>query len=318
LIPDKDGSRQGEQLRSKQMIHGFLRLLVFGSMLIVFLAACASQNDLTYLHSQINSVNRQTKKDLDDFRKALDKLEAQYLENQAEQQELERGVVGSLKEDQESLRRSFAQLQADLAEIRAGIQTLTGRVEETGHVLQTTVEKDTTAQDALVSQVKQLSSMVKGLSARIESMEGERAPVKVAQVQEPQAEKARPKSDVLQNESALYEKTLEHYWDGRYGEAIAGFKKFLTLYPTSDLADNAYFWIGECHRASEEYEEAILAYQKVINDYPKGNKVPSAMLHQALAFERIDDKTTAQLVYKKLVKEYPQSKEAGIAKKRLQ
>jgi tol-pal system protein YbgF len=318
LIPDKDGSRQGEQLRSKQMIHGFLRLLVFGSMLIVFLAACASQNDLTYLHSQINSVNRQTKKDLDDFRKTLDKLEAQYLENQAEQQELEKGVVGSLKEDQESLRRSFAQLQADLAEIRAGIQTLTGRVEETGHVLQTTVEKDTTAQDALVSQVKQLSSMVKGLSARIESMEGERAPVKVAQVQEPQAEKARPKSDVLQNESALYEKTLEHYWDGRYGEAIAGFKKFLTLYPTSDLADNAYFWIGECHRASEEYEEAILAYQKVINDYPKGNKVPSAMLHQALAFERIDDKTTAQLVYKKLVKEYPQSKEAGIAKKRLQ
>ena len=317
-MPDTDGSRQGEQLRSKQMIHGFLRLLVFGSMLIVFLSACASQNDLTYLHSQINSVNRQTKKDLDDFRKALDKLEAQYLENQAEQQELEKGVVGSLKEDQESLRRSFAQLQADLAEIRASIQTLTGRVEETGHVLQTTVEKDTTAQDALVSQVKKLSTMVNDLSAKIESLEGERAPVKVAQKQEPRAETARPKSDVLQNESALYEKTLEHYWDGRYGEAIAGFKKFLTLYPTSELADNAYFWIGECHRASEEYEEAILAYQKVINDYPKGNKVPSAMLHQALAFERIDDKTTAQLVYKKLVKEYPQSKEAGIAKKRLQ
>jgi tol-pal system protein YbgF len=317
-MPDTDGSRKGEQLRSKQMTHGFLRLLVFGSMLIVFLSACASQNDLTYLHSQINSVNRQTKKDLDDFRKALDKLEAQFLENQAAQQELEKGAVGSLKEDQDSLRRSFAQLQADLTEIRASVQTLTGRVEETGHVLQTTVEKDTTAQDALVSQVKKLATKVNDLSARIESLEGERAPVKVPQVQEPQAEKARPKSDVLQNESALYEKTLEYYWDGRYGEAIAGFKKFLTLYPTSDLADNAYFWIGECHRASEEYEEAILAYQKVINDYPKGNKVPSAMLHQALAFERIDDKTTAQLVYKKLVKEYPQSKEAGIAKKRLQ
>ena len=317
-MPDTDGPRQGEQLRSKQMTHGFLRFLVLSSMLIVFLSACASQNDLTYLHSQINSLNRQTKKDLDDFRKALEKLEAQFLENQAAQQELEKGAVGVLKDDQESLRRSFAQLQADLAETRASIQTLTGRVEETGHVLQTTVEKDTTAQDALVSQVKQLSTMVKDLSARIEGLESDRASVKVGQKQEPQAEKARPKGEVPQTESALYEKTLEYYWDGRYDEAIAGFKKFLTLYPTSDLADNAYFWIGECHRASEEYEEAILAYQKVINDYPKGNKVPSAMLHQALAFERIDDKTTAQLVYKKLVKEYPQSKEAGIAKKRLQ
>ena len=159
--------------------------------------------------------------------------------------------------------------------------------------------------------------MVNDLSTRIESLESDRASGKARQKQEPQAEKAKPKGDVPQTESALYEKTLEDYWDGRYNEAIAGFKKFLTLYPTSDLADNAYFWIGECHRASEEYEEAILAYQKVINDYPKGNKVPSAMLHQALAFEKIDDKTTAQLVYKKLVKEYPQSKEAGIAKKRL-
>ena len=299
------------------MPNGFLRFLVFVSMLSVFLSACASQNDLTYLHNQINSLNRQSKKDLDSFGKALEKLEAQFVANQAKQQELEKGMAGALKEDQESLRLSFAQLQADLAETRAGIQTLTGRVEETGHVLQTTVEKDTTAQDAVVSQVKQLSFMVKDLSTRIESLESDRAPEKARQKQEPQTEKAKPKGDVPQTESALYEKTLEHYWDGRYDEAIAGFKKFLTLYPTSDLADNAYFWIGECHRASEEYEEAILAYQKVINDYPKGNKVPAAMLHQALAFEKIDDKTTAQLVYKKLVKEYPQSKEAGIAKKRL-
>ena len=287
-------------------------------MLVVFLSACASQNDLSYLHSQINSLNRQTKQDVEGFRQSLNNLEAEFLENQAEQQELEKGAVGELKKDQESLRLSFAQLQADLAEIRTSIQTLTGRVEETGHVLRTTVEKDTTAQDAIISQVKELSTMVRDLSVRLESLEGGRAPGKAPQVQEPRAERAGPKADVPQTESALYEQTLEYYWDGRYDEAIAGFKKFLTLYPTSDLADNAHFWIGECHRASEEYEEAILAYQKVINDYPKGNKVPSAMLHQALAFERIDDKTTAQLVYKRLVEEYPQSKEAGIARKRLQ
>ena len=316
-MPVTAGSSQGEQLRSKKMPNGFLRFLVLVSMLGVFLSACASQNDLTYLHNQINSLNRQSKQDLDSFNKALEKLEAEFKANQAKQQELEKGMAGALKEDQESLRLSFAQLQADLAETRAGIQTLTGRVEETGHVLQTTVEKDTTAQDAVVSQVKQLSFMVKDLSTRIEGLESSRASGKARQKQEPRTEKAKPKGDVPQTESALYEKTLEDYWDGRYNEAIAGFKKFLTLYPTSDLADNAYFWIGECHRASEEYEEAILAYQKVINDYPKGNKVPSAMLHQALAFEKIDDKTTAQLVYKKLVKEYPQSKEAGIAKKRL-
>ena len=299
------------------MTNGFTKFLMGFSILVVCVSACASQNDLTYLHNQINSLNRQTKKDVDGFSEALEKLEAQFKVNQTKQQELEKGMAGVLREDQESLRLSFAQLQADLAEMRDSIQTLTGRVEETGHVLRTTVETDTTAQDAVVSQVTQLSIMVKQLSTKIEGLERDRASEKTREKQTPQTETGKPKGDVRQTESSLYEKTLEYYWDGRYDEAGAGFKKFLTLYPSSDLADNAYFWIGECHRASEEYEQAILAYQKVINDYPNGNKVPSAMLHQALAFEKIDDKTTAQLVYKKLVKQYPKSKEAGIARKRL-
>jgi tol-pal system protein YbgF len=299
------------------MTNGFTKYLKGFSILVVFVSACASQNDLTYLHNQINALNRDTKKQLDGFRESLEKLEAEFKANQAKQQELEKGMAGALKQDQESLRLSFAQLQADLAEVRASIQTLTGRVEETGHVLQTTVEKDTTTQDALVSQVTQLSMMARDLSKRVESLEREGGSEKTREKGAPQTEAGKPKGDVKQTESSLYEKTLEYYWDGRYDEARAGFKKFLVLYPTSDLADNAHFWIGECHRAAEEYEEAILAYQKVINEYPNGNKVPSAMLHQALAFEKIDDQTTAQLVYKKLVKQYPQSKEAGIARKRL-
>ena len=119
-------------------------------------------------------------------------------------------------------------------------------------------------------------------------------------------------------ESELYERALGYYRDGHYEEATAGFKGFLKLYPKSNLADNAHFWIGECYGALKRYEEAILAYQRVINGYPKGNKVPIAMLHQAFAFEKIDDKTTAGIVFKKLLKNFPDTKEAEIAKGRLE
>ena len=30
-------------------------------------------------------------------------------------------------------------------------------------------------------------------------------------------------------------------------EAISGFKQFLTKFPTSALADNAQYWLGEAH-----------------------------------------------------------------------
>ena len=89
------------------------------------------------------------------------------------------------------------------------------------------------------------------------------------------------------------------------------------LYPKSDLADNAQFWIGECHMSLEQYEQAILAYQEVIKKHPKGNKVPNAMLRQAVAFAEIKDKTSAKLLLKKVIKEYPNSSEAQIARAKL-
>lgn len=287
-------------------------------ILVFLLTACASQQDVVYVHNQVNALNRQTKKDLDSFRKALQELEEQIKANEARQKEIEKGIGSTLKEDQESLRLNVAQLEADLVEMRDTIQTLTGRVEETGHLLKRTVEKDTTKQDVLVSQVTRLSSTVEDLAARMERLERQESPEKIRSQKKPQAETGKTKDSAQRTELALYEKTLGYYWDGRYDEAIAGFNEFLTSYPKSDLADNAYFWIGECHRAAEEYEEAILAYQKVINDYPRGNKVPAAMLHQALAFEKIDDKTTATLVYKKLLRKFPKTREAEIAKKRLE
>jgi tol-pal system protein YbgF len=300
------------------MASRFIRLLIVFSILVFLLTACASQQDVVYLHNQVNALNRQTKKDLDSFRKALQKLEEQIKASEARQNGIEKSIGNTLKEDQQSLRLNVAQLEADLAEIRDTIQTLTGRVEETGHLLKRTVEHDTTKQDALVSQVTRLSSTVEDFAARMERLERQGSSETVSSKEKPQAETGKTKDSAQRTELALYEKTLEYYWDGRYDEAITGFNEFLTSYPKSDLADNAYFWIGESHRSAEQYEKAILAYQKVINDYPQGNKVPSAMLHQALAFEKIDDKTTAILVYKKLLRKFPKTREAEIAKKRLE
>jgi tol-pal system protein YbgF len=320
-VPEVLGDGRGRMAegswRNTGMASRPIELILVCMALVFSVTACASQKDVVYLHNQLNTLNRQTKKDLKGFQETLGRLEEHLKATEAKQKEIERDIGNALKGDQESLRGNLAQLQADLLEMRDSIQTLTGRVEETSHVLQRTIEQDTTEQDALVSQVKGLSSAVEDLAARLESIEKSRGSGTARSKEEPQPEKGSTKGETRQTESALYERTLEHYWDGRYDEAIAGFNQFLALYPKSDLADNANFWIGECYRATEKYEEAILAYQKVINDYPNGNKVPSAMLHQALAFEKINDSTTATLVYKKLLKKYPKTREAEIARKRL-
>ncbi len=291
----------------------FMKFLIFLPVVIFFVTSCASQKDIIYLNSQLNALYRQTKKEGKRVEISIKELK-----------EIER----VLKNDQDSIRLSLAQLGADLAEIKDNIQGLTGRVEENSYLLKRTVEGDTTEEDSLVSQMKKLSLMAEDLKSRIESIENHVSFEITLTKKKAGSEKALPDQDIGKKDSSLpekkelteseiYERTMVYYKDGRYGEAIAGFKSFVKSYPRSDLADNAHFWIGECHRAVEKYEEAILAYQRVINGYPNGNKVPSAMLHQALAFEKINDKITANLVFKKLVKGFPKTEEAEIARKKL-
>jgi tol-pal system protein YbgF len=308
-----------------------IKFFIFLPVLIFFVTSCASQKDIIYLNNQLNALYRQSKKDEKRFEKSLKELEEEIKANESMQREIEKSLNEDkkfLKEDQGSLRLHFAQVEADLVEIKDRIQGLTGKVEENSHLLKGTIEEETTKDDAMVSQMKELFSVVDELKSRIEKIESslsfkpsvnkEMTGLKMAlPVQGTLQKDIFPPQEKKLTESEVYDRALGLYRDDRYEEAMAGFKNFLKLYPKSDLADNAHFWIGECHRALAKYEEAILAYQRAINGYPKGNKVPAAMLQQAFAFEKIDDKTTANLVLKKLVKNFPKTKEAEIARKRL-
>jgi len=119
-------------------------------------------------------------------------------------------------------------------------------------------------------------------------------------------------------ENELYNMSLSLYKEGKYNNALKKLKKFIEKYPNSDLADNAYFWIGNCYMFMRKYEHAILAYQKVIEKYPYGDKVSSSMLKQAVAFSEIGDKVTARLLLKEIIEKYHDSDEAKTANLMLQ
>jgi tol-pal system protein YbgF len=192
-----------------------------------------------------------------------------------------------------------------------------------------TVERDTTEQDAVKASLVDLGNRMTELEKdtkkikeylRLEVPPGATQQKKTATpaeiskpAQQPVIQKVTPKSP----EQLLYDNIYVIYREGRYQEAIEGYRDFLKKYPRSDLADNAQFWIGESYMNMKQFEKAILSYQEVIKKYPKGNKVANAMIKQALAFYEIKDKTSARLLLKKVIKKYPNSNEAKIAKNKL-
>lgn len=114
----------------------------------------------------------------------------------------------------------------------------------------------------------------------------------------------------------LYNTAYLDYTRGNYDVAIDGFKRYLKLFPDTELSDNAQYWIGECYYTKKLYSDAILEFEKVVTNYPSGNKVVSALYKIGLAYESNNEMNKAKQYYKKVFETYPQTPEANLARER--
>ncbi len=221
----------------------------------------------------------------------------------------------------EAVREKQAEAGAEIDSVKEELQRLSGLLEEDRHLIKHAIERNTTEKDVLNARLAKLESEVLQLHKYLNIGQPSEPKKQLFDEGSKEASGVAPQTSALEEyaspENRLYEDTLSLYRDGKYDEAIAGFKNFLKNHPQSGLADNAQFWIGESYMALTRYEQAILAYQEVITKYPQGNKVPNAMLKQALAFNEIKDTVSSRLLLKKIIKKYPDSAEAKIAEAKL-
>ena len=83
---------------------------------------------------------------------------------------------------------------------------------------------------------------------------------------------------VTATQQSVYAQAFEALKAGNYSVAVGGFKGFLKSYPTSPLAANAEYWLGEAHYVNQDYPAAEQAFRAVIRQWPQSNKTPDAML----------------------------------------
>ncbi len=103
----------------------------------------------------------------------------------------------------------------------------------------------------------------------------------------------------------LYNSARSLLLEENFHDAAGLFKNFLKQYPDSDLADNALYWLGECHYSLGDFQKAIHTFKKVVTLYPNGGKVPDALLKTAYAYLSLDDADRAHHYLKLVVKGYP-------------
>lgn len=114
----------------------------------------------------------------------------------------------------------------------------------------------------------------------------------------------------------MYEASLAQLRRGSSSTARQGLREMLRIYPTSERAGDALYFIGQSF-AAESPDSAAFYYGQVVQKYPTSSRAASAQYNLGLVAERRKETKKAREAYQRVVQKYPQSDEAALARDRL-
>jgi len=120
------------------------------------------------------------------------------------------------------------------------------------------------------------------------------------------------------NPDQLFAAAYGDYSRGNYDLALSEFRQYVETYPTSEMADNAQYWIGESLYSKKQFNEAIAEFDKVSTLFPKGDKVPAARFKKAMALMDLGQADASRAELTAIIRLYPRSNEAVLAKQQLE
>lgn len=103
----------------------------------------------------------------------------------------------------------------------------------------------------------------------------------------------------------LYDEGYSLVQQGRHAEAEERLLSFLERHGSTELADNALYWIGESRYARHDYPGALEAFQQTAERYPQGNKLPDALLKVGLCLQKMGDEVGARDVLTEVARRFP-------------
>jgi tol-pal system protein YbgF len=145
------------------------------------------------------------------------------------------------------------------------VKQLRNTVEVQGHELNQLKNRQRTLYDDLDKRVRE-----------VEKGRGATAAVLAADASPGAATAAAPRTTTAAQQQE-YDAAYALMKDGQYERAMKELRAFLAKHPSSGLADNAQYWIGECNYVLRNYKLALEEYTKVLN-YTNASKLPDAML----------------------------------------
>lgn len=113
-----------------------------------------------------------------------------------------------------------------------------------------------------------------------------------------------------------YKKALNFYKNKKLEDSLYYFKS-LTGSKSKWYDEQAKYYNGVILSELGKYDESIVVLQELITKYPKSKLVSTALLMQGNSFLKLNMPKEASVSFKDILQKYPNSKEAALAKEKL-
>ena len=211
----------------------------------------------------------------------------------------------------------LALIQSGLDSLRTEVDTLQVRDSVSYRLLGDLRREMSEQRDILLSSRASSGSTTQDLFEQMGRLEGKLDEVMGRFNQIQQRVPPSPAGVAGPDPNQLYEQAAQDLTQGRYPLALQGFREYAQRFPTTDLADNAQYGMGECLFAQAQFDSAAIEYERIEKLYPQGDRVPAGLWKLALCREKLGQPEQARKVLDELVKSFPLSGEAQLARDRL-
>ena len=255
-------------------------LLVRASAVLWAVSAlgCVSSTDLASIQTQLQDIQLQV---LQLQKQGPSKSELAALETGINQELL-------------ALQRAQADVQTDIKALSSQIEQLEDKLEDTNF---------------------RLAQLSQQIAATNQELQAVRNATEEARTQRPPTP---PTATNPTDPQALYDTAYNDYLQGNFDLAILGFHQYAETYRSTELADNAIYWIGECYYRQSKFQKAIEQFDEVLTRFDRSDRTPSALLKKGYAYFELGQRAQGVVHLQSVIREHAGTDEAHLASQRLQ
>ena len=104
----------------------------------------------------------------------------------------------------------------------------------------------------------------------------------------------------------------------QYEAAASAFMQFLKVFPDSELANNAQYWLAETYFVTKKFTEALKEFELVLSNYSDSRKASDALLKIGYCYYELQNWDAARDTLLRVQIDYPDTTAARLADQRLQ